>query len=147
LVDGLLGLYEPTQVWATAVGDGCPNLRPGYPKRKIPDVFALRWKDDELANIGNWLKVIPCPSTQEDVALLHSHLNHYCSDKTIPEAIRILDTLGSSTFSEVKLVEYSVFPSIDINVLEFATAVFAIMLWAPIMQGSCVCIGADNTAT
>jgi hypothetical protein len=108
--------------------------------------FALRWTSDELANINQWLKDIPRPSTVEDMEVLQGNLHHYCSDDTLPTSLRGLDPLQRSPDSNQHVdVLYPL--SVDINVLEFATAVFALMLWAPLIQGSCACIGADNTAT
>ena len=109
--------------------------------------FALRWTDDELRNINKWMSDIPRPSTNDDLALLQDNLPRYCSDETVPTSVRVLDPLTSSIFPEQNVDGTSSGPSVDINVLEFVTAVFAIMLWAPKMQGSCVCFGADNTAT
>jgi len=109
--------------------------------------FALRWTAEELANINQWLLDIPCPNTEEEVDLLQENLHYYCSVSTIPESIRNLDTLRGSTASDQQASSFQPVLSVDINVLEFATAVFAMMLWAPFIQGSCVCLGADNTAT
>ena len=69
--------------------------------------------------------------------MLQANLHHYCSDSTAPTTDSVAPQDGAIPALQ----------SLNINVLEFATAVFAMMLWAPMMQGNCVCIGADNTAT
>ena len=97
--------------------------------------FALRWTADEVANINKWVSDIPRPSTVQEMEFLQGNLHHYCSSETNPQS------------PEHDAARFCSPLSLDINVLEFATAVFAMMLWAPLMQGSCVCLGADNTAT
>ena len=128
-------------------GGWLSNTETWVPGAKGSRCFALRWTEEERANINRWMIDMPQPSTQEDVALLQGNLHHYCSDNTIPTSIKILDTIQRSTDADGQATENLSSPSVDINVLEFVTAVFAIMLWAPMMQGRCVCIGADNTAT
>jgi len=115
-----------------------PSWVPGAPDSRC---FALRWTADELVNINRWLKEIPLPSTGQDLEVLQGNLHHYCSDGTVPTSLQ------GPTASEQNLAGFPPSLSVDINVLEFATAVFAMMLWAPIMQGCCVCLGADNTTT
>ena len=105
------------------------------PGANVSRCFALRWTVDEMVNINKWIKEIPRPSTVADMEVLKDNLHHYCSDKTDPQ----------SPDSDAASFLFSF--SLDINVLEFATAVFAVMLWAPVIQGRCVCLGADNTAT
>lgn len=117
---------------------------PGAPDARC---FALRWTSDELAYINMWVKRIPRPTTEDDLVLLQENLHHYCSDSTVPKSIRDLGPLPSTVAPPQDGDGSSLIPALDINVLEFATAVFAMVLWAPLMQGSCVCIGADNTAT
>ena len=109
--------------------------------------FVLRWTANELVNINKWLTTIPKLDSEEDLAMLVGNLHHYCSDGAIPKFVVNTDTIKrSSVTSEGTNPDLSS-PALDINVLEFATAVFAVMLWAPLIQNSCVCLGADNTAT
>ena len=117
---------------------------PGAPESRC---FALRWTAEELTNINKWLKEVPRPSSAEDIEVLQGNLHHYCSDGTVPQAITVTNLFHGVVAPEAVVADLPVAKSLNINMLEFATAVFAMMLWAPVMQGSCVCIGADNTAT
>ena len=99
--------------------------------------FALRWTSDERRNISTWLNTIPCLNTVEDLKVLQANLHHYCSAAMVRNITMdmFLPCLSGTV------------PSLDLNGLEFATAVFAVMWWAPMIQGCCICLGADNTAT
>ena len=88
--------------------------------------FALRWTKDEGAAIASRLLPYNVPAKDAWPVINSSFL-----DYTLPDTPPFDDPL----------------PKVNINVLEFATAVFTIMAAAPKLRNCVVSLGADNTAT
>jgi hypothetical protein len=88
--------------------------------------FILRWTPQELAAIQSRLTNIPPPADDDDRAMVEKAVRSYM----VPDTVQY----------EVPL------PKLTINVLEFATPVFLIMVCAPFLKGQVVSIGVDNTA-
>ena len=108
----------------TGIGGGAwlsssPSWIPGSDNRWL----VIRWTPAEREAIESRLK---CYETISDEDWL----------PTVP------------SFDQYRIRGHSlVFPSLNINILEFATAVFAILVLAPLLRGCVVSLGADNTAT
>ena len=109
----------------TGVGGGAwIASTPAWTDDESSSWFALRWTKEELDCIDRTILSIPAPTPEQwtDVAPhFQAHVRPGSAAVEIPAPI-------------------------SINVLEFATAVFAVVVSAPTLRGQVVDIGTDNTA-
>jgi len=112
----------------TGVGGGAwTSPSPSYaPTHDLSHWLVLRWSPQELQVIQNRLLPLNTVTTDE-LHTLDQHLQQY-----------LVEGASSAMFSA---------PRATINVLEFATVVFFVLVAAPFLKGLVVSLGADNMAT
>ena len=117
-----------------AVTDACTGVGGGAWLSRSPSWrigednlwYILRWTQAERDAIDARLLVYDQP-TEEEWSQIEPSFHHY--------------TVSSKSSFHRPL------PRVNINVLEFATVVFLIMVTAPMLRGCVISIGSDNTAT
>ena len=88
--------------------------------------FVIRWSKGERAAIRRNVQPIGAPESDAEWSIIRDAMRHHCVQGGA-------DIVAAET-------------PLSINVLEFATAVYAILLYAPLLLGHVVSIGTDNTA-
>jgi hypothetical protein len=132
--DRLPDFYAVTDACTRVGGGGWLAPTPQWVPQSTKHWIAIRWTPTEAAQIESRLKPLIRPTLWDiedrDWEKIAESYNHY--------KVRGVNSLPDPTVPSQALT---------INILEFATVVFLIMVYAPMLRGCVFSIGSDNTAT